>query len=138
MSELLRQTDNPGRTPMPRMSLRYCGIRTRATLMMPTRGFLGRQRFVAADGEVLDVSIGGALVAISHDVAIQRGIRLHLTLDGEEATAGVRHLEVAGDGRRCYGIAFRTTSPGFEAVVNETIASAITDPKRHEAWRMNG
>ena len=138
MSELLRQTDNPGRTPMPRMSLRYRGVMARATLVMPSRGFLGRHRFVAADGELLDVSIGGALLAVSHNVAVQPGIRLHLTLDGEEATVGIRHVEVAGDGRHRCGMAFRTTSPGFEAVVNETIASAITDPKRHQAWRMNG
>lgn len=123
---------------MPRMSHRYRGATPSATLTIPTKGFFGRKRFVDVDAELLDLSIGGALLAVPDTALAREGIRLDLTLGGEHATVGLRHVESDDDGRGRCGVAFRATSRAFDAVVNETIASLITDPKRNEAWRMNG
>lgn len=123
---------------MPRMSLRYRGAALSATLAFPTKKFFGRKKLVDVDVELLDVSIGGALVALPDNALVREGIRLDLTLEGEHAMVGLRHVEPDVDGRSRCGIAFRETSRGFDAVVSETIASLITDPKRNETWRMNG
>ncbi len=138
MSELERQPGGKKRGDMPRLSLRYPCDAASVQLTLPRRGFFGRERSVDVQAEMLDVSIGGALVALPDDAPVRSGIRLDLTLDGEHTTAGIRHVGPVIDGRCRCGIAFRTPSPAFEAVVHETIESLVTDPKRKEAWRMNG
>lgn len=122
---------------MPRMARRYGSVTGEMTLCVQTRGFLGRQRILAVAGHVLDISIGGVLVSVPGNVAVQTGVRFDVTFEGERATVGVRHTEECADGRRC-GLAFRSASSGFDAAVHRAIASVITDPKRNEAWRMAG
>ena len=88
--------------------------------------------------ELVDLSIDGALVALPPNATITPGIRAELSIQGEQATVGVRHVQPGPDGRLRCGVSFRTASPGFTAVVNESISAVITDPRRHEPWRMNG
>ncbi len=119
------------------MALRYAGGPADVTLRVPKRG-LFRQRSNNVSCDLIDLSIDGALVSLPADVAVHEGVRVELSLDGEHATVGIRHVQPAHAGRRLCGVAFRTTSTGFDAVVNETIAAVITDPRRHDPWRMNG
>ncbi len=107
-------------------------------MTLPSKGLFGRERFVDVEAELLDVSIGGALVAVPDGATVREGGRVDLTLEGEHSTGRLRHIEPMIDGRRRCGVAFRMPSTAFEAIVNETIASLISDPKRNEAWRMNG
>lgn len=117
------------------MSLRYCGATSNVRLTTPTTRFIGRKRFV--DAELLDISIGGALLVVPNSTLARQGIRVDLTIEGEHATVGLRHVEHGVDGWCRCGVAFRDTSHAFDAVVHKTIASLITDPKRNQAWRMN-
>ncbi len=138
MSELQRQSGGKKRGDIPRLSHRYPCDAASVQLALPSKNFFGRERSVDVEAELLDVSVGGALVAVGDGAPVRNGIRFDLTLDGEHTTAGIRHVGPVIDGRCRCGIAFRTPSPAFEAVVHETIESLVTDPKRKEAWRMNG
>lgn len=136
VSELLRDSEKNKGASIPRMASRYPGVADAVTLREPKSGLFRRLRSNTMDGELLDLSIGGALIRVPSDPSLHENSRLELCLGGELATVGVRRLEEPVDGYRLCGVAFRTTTPGFEAVVNEAISSMITSPRRLEAWRM--
>jgi len=136
VSELMRQTADSGRHALPRMALRYRTGSRAVELLPPRRGRLSR-RPKPIPCDLIDLSIDGALVALPVDAAVCPGYRLALTIDAEQATAGVRHVQADSDGQLRCGLAFRTTTPRFDALVNETIAAVVTDPRRNEAWRIS-
>lgn len=121
--------------PLPRMTLRYRTPSKPAQLRAPVKRLVGTKT-VEIPAEVIDLSVGGALLALPSDAPITEGTRVDLCFEGEEATVGVRHLT---SGNRAYcGVAFRSTTSAFEAAVHAAIEPLVDDPKRREAWRMNG
>ena len=132
----MRRAESSGPKSLPRMAPRYQSRATDVTLHVRNPGLLQRRRTLRC--ELADLSIDGALVVLPSNATVQRGIRVELSIAGERATVGVRHVNQGRDGRLRCGVSFRTASPGFTAVVNDSIAAAITDPRRNDAWRMNG
>lgn len=119
-----------------RLVERYRTVGLHVVWHQPTRSLLGT-RPKPAPAEVIDLSVGGALLLAPHNPLLGPGAIADIELDGSRGRVEVRHVHAAVDpDQRYYGVLFLYLQPRLRARFFDAVASQRGDDSRlHQLWR---
>lgn len=131
---------HPARRPGPsggadRLVARYRTVGLHLTWHPPTRRRL-RTRPTAAPAEVIDVSVGGALLLAARNPLVGPGHVVDVELDGSRGRVEVRHHHPGpGPDLWYYGVLFVDLRPGLRSRIFDAVAAQRGDESHLElAW----
>jgi hypothetical protein len=85
-----------------------------------------RGRATAVQANIIDLSVGGALLTSHTNPNIRVGAKVRFSIDGGEGIVEVRSIRVANDRVSYYGVAFFRMSDKLRAEIFRRLADQAT------------